>query len=152
VTKLYTIGYVRGALSDVIAALRRAGVKTVLDIRELPNSRRAGFSRRMLDASLDEAGIAYKHLRALGTPKAGRDAAKRGDNATMRRIFEAKLETPESQLALIEAAQIAKNAPACLLCLEHDWRACHRAIVAERLAAHGLKAAHLTPDAMGRAS
>lgn len=145
-TKLYTIGYERGSLSEVIAALRKAGVKTLLDVRELPNSRRAGFSRRMLDASLGEAGIAYKHMRALGTPKAGRDAAKRGDTQTMHHIFGQKLETPESQLALIEAAEIAKDAPACLLCLEHDWHDCHRAIVAERLAAHGLSAVHLTPE------
>jgi len=146
VTKLFTIGYERGSLSEVIAALRTAGVKTLLDVRELPNSRRAGFSRRMLDASLGDAGIAYKHMRALGTPKAGRDAAKRGDTATMHAIFEQKLETPESQLALIEAAEIAKDGPACLLCLEHDWHHCHRALVAERLAAHGFTAVHLTPD------
>lgn len=145
-TKLFTIGYERGSLGEVIAALRTAGVKTLLDVRELPNSRRAGFSRRMLDASLGEAGITYKHMRALGTPKAGRDAAKRGDNATMHAIFEQKLETPESQLALIEAAEIAQGGPTCLLCLEHDWHHCHRAIVADRLAARGFMAVHLTPD------
>jgi len=144
--KLYTIGYERGSLSEVIAALRKAGVKTLLDVRELPNSRRAGFSKRMLDASLGEAGIAYQHMRALGTPKAGRDAAKRGDTATMHHIFAQKLETPESQLALIEAADIAQREPACLLCFEDDWHVCHRAIVVERLEKHGLKAVHLKPQ------
>jgi uncharacterized protein (DUF488 family) len=87
------------------------------------------------------------HLRPLGTPKAGREAARKGDNKTMRRIFEAKLVEPESQLALAEAAELAGKGRVCLMCLEHDWRVCHRAIVAEHLAADfGLKPVNLSPE------
>lgn len=140
-----TIGYERASLAAVIAALKAAEIAIVLDIRELPNSRRAGFSRRQLEAGLAEAAIGYRHLKPLGTPKAGRLASRRGDKATMRAIFEAKLASPESQLALEEAAAIAGAQRACLLCLEHDWRACHRAIVADRLEARGFSARHLEP-------
>jgi uncharacterized protein (DUF488 family) len=145
VTKLYTIGYERVGLPDFVAALTDAGVKTLIDVREVANSRRAGFSKKILAASLSEAGIGYVHLKALGTPKAGREAARRGDTDTMHRIFEAKLAEPESQLALSEAADIAKHGKACLMCLEHDWRVCHRAIVARELEPFGLKPAHLAP-------
>lgn len=141
----FTIGYERAGLDGLIARLKDHGVSIVLDVRELPNSRRAGFSRRNLQAGLEEAGIAYRHLKALGTPKAGRDAAKRGHTDEMHAIFEAKLESPESQLALAEAADIAHAQRACLLCLEHNWRDCHRAIIADRLAAFGLAAEHLEP-------
>jgi uncharacterized protein (DUF488 family) len=134
-------------LNEVIAALRDAKVEIVLDVRELPNSRRAGFSRRQLEAGLAEAGIGYRHFKALGTPKAGRDASRRGDKATMRAIFGEKLAQPESQLALQEAAEIASGKRACLLCLEHDWRGCHRAIVADALEHQGFKAEHLEPEA-----
>lgn len=146
-SKLWTIGYERVGPADFIAALKAAKVKTVLDVRDIANSRRAGFSKKALMASLNEAGIAYVHLKALGTPKAGREAARRGDVRTMHGIFEAKLAEPESQLALAETAALAKEGRACLMCLEHDWKMCHRAIVAKHLGAFGFRATHLAPAA-----
>lgn len=145
-TRLWTIGYEKVGVPDFIAALKAARIKTLIDVREVANSRRAGFSKKALAASLDAAGIAYVHLKALGTPKAGREAARKGDVKTMHRIFEARLAEPESQLALVEAADLAKRGRACLMCLEHDWRDCHRAIVARRLEDFGLKPTHLSPE------
>jgi uncharacterized protein (DUF488 family) len=144
--KLWTIGYENVGIPDFIAELKSAKIKTLLDVREIANSRRAGFSKRSLAASLDEAGIGYVHLKALGTPKAGRQAARKGDVKTMHRIFEARLAEPESQLALAEAADMAKRGRVCLMCLEHDWRACHRAIVAKHLGRFGLTPTHLSPE------
>ena len=147
VTKIWTIGYERVGVPDFVAALKAAKIKTLIDVREIANSRRAGYSKNGLAASLDTAGIAYVHLRPLGTPKTGREAARKGDAKTMRRIFEAKLVEPASQLALAEAADLAKAGRACLMCLEHDWRDCHRTIVAEHLAADfGLTAVNLSPE------
>lgn len=143
---IWTIGYERVGQSDFIAALQDAGIKTLIDIRDIANSRRAGFSKNALIAGLGERGIAYLHLKALGTPKAGRDAARRGDVETMHRIFEAKLAEPESQLALAETASLAAKGRVCLMCLEHDWRHCHRAIVVAQLKRSGLSARHLAPE------
>jgi len=147
--KIWTIGYEKVGQADFVAALKAANIKTLIDVREVANSRRAGFSKKSLAAALDEAGIAYVHMKPLGTPKAGREAARKGDNTTMRRIFEAKLVEPESQMALSETAEIAGRGRACIMCLEHDWRDCHRTIVAEHLgAAFGLEAVNLSPEAM----
>lgn len=145
--KLWTIGYEKAGVPDFIASLQAAKVKTLIDVREVANSRRAGFSKKALAASLDEAGIAYVHMKALGTPKAGREAARRGDVKTMHRIFEARLAEPESRLALAETAALAKKGRVCLMCLEHDWRDCHRSIVADKLQQEfGLSPAHLSPE------
>jgi uncharacterized protein (DUF488 family) len=145
--KVWTTGYEKVGQGDFVAALKAAKIKTLVDVREVANSRRAGFSKKSLAAALDEAGIAYVHLKPLGTPKAGREAARKGDNKTMRRIFEARMVEPESQLALAEAAELAGKGRVCLMCLEHDWRVCHRAIVAEHLAADfGLKPVNLSPE------
>ncbi|MGD9979450.1 MAG: DUF488 family protein [Hyphomonadaceae bacterium] len=147
VTKLYTIGYEKVGQADFVAALRAAKIKTLIDVREVANSRRAVFSKKSLAASLDEAGIAYIHMKSLGTPKLGREAARRGDIKTMTRIFEAKMAEPESQLALAATAELAKKARACIMCLEHDWRDCHRTIVARHIeAAFGIKPEHLCPE------
>jgi uncharacterized protein (DUF488 family) len=142
---LFTIGYEKAALDQVIGALKAAGVAIVLDVRAVAASRRAGFSKTMLAASLQAAGIDYIHLRALGTPKAGREAARAGRTREMHAIFEAHLAEPEAVVALEEAARIAQSRPAALLCYEADAAHCHRRIVAERLHAQlGLPVVDLT--------
>jgi uncharacterized protein (DUF488 family) len=146
-SKVWTIGYEKVGQADFIATLKAAKIKTLVDVREVANSRRAGFSKKSLSSALDEAGIAYIHMKALGTPKAGREAARRGDTKTMHKIFEARLVEPESQLALSETAGLAGKGRICLMCLEHDWHVCHRGIVAKHLETDfDIKATHLSPE------
>ena len=131
--RLATIGYEQSTLDSVIGRLKDAGVEIVIDVRAIAASRRPGFSKTALSASLAEAGIAYAHLRALGTPKAGRDAARAGRVEDMRRIYEGYLEEPAAVAALEDASRIAAAKSAALLCYEAEAAGCHRAIVAERL-------------------
>lgn len=131
--KLATIGYENATQPDVIDRLKAADVKVVIDVRAVPSSRRAGFSKRILAASLAEAGVDYVHLQKLGTPKAGRQAAHAGRIEEMRRIYEDHLTDPEAQLQLAQAGEIASARKAALLCYEADPRGCHRTIVAQRL-------------------
>jgi uncharacterized protein (DUF488 family) len=131
---IFTIGYEGADVPAFIAALLKARVALVLDVRAVPASRKKGFSKTPLAAHLAEAGIGYRHLRGLGTPKRGRDAAHRGDLATFERVFLAHMEEPEALLDLAEAAALAQDENACLLCLERDPEHCHRLIVAERMA------------------
>jgi len=130
---LATIGYEGEVQAEVIARLKRAGVEVLVDVRAVAASRRAGFSKTVLAASLAEAGIDYVHLRELGTPKPGRDAARKGRIAEMREIYEAHLQEPAAQLELAQAAEIVGQRRAALLCFEADAAGCHRTIVAERL-------------------
>jgi len=76
---IYTIGYEGVTQASVVDALRDAGVELLADIRYLPLSRRPGFSKSSLKAAAEEAGIAYRHFKQLGTPAEGREAARRGD-------------------------------------------------------------------------
>ena len=130
---LSTIGYERATLDEVIERLRAASVQIVIDVRAIAASRRAGFSKTILSATLADAGIDYRHLRGLGTPKPGRQAARAGHTAEMHAIYHEYLATPEAQLALEEACEIAATQRAALLCLEADARQCHRAIVADQI-------------------
>lgn len=130
---LATIGYEAAPQAAVIDRLKQAGVEVVIDVRAIAASRRAGFSKGLLSASLEDAGIAYVHLRALGTPKPGRDAARKGRTAEMRAIFEEHLKEPQAQLELAKAVEIATGRKAALLCYEAEACGCHRRIVAERM-------------------
>ncbi|NEX91704.1 DUF488 domain-containing protein [Caulobacter sp. 17J65-9] len=135
--KVFTIGYEHDTQAHVIDKLRAAGVKVVVDVRAIAASRRAGFSKTILAASLAEAGIDYVHLRQLGTPKSGREAVRAGRIAEMREIYDAHLEEPGAQVELVRAREIAQARPAALLCYEADATNCHRSIVAERITRKG---------------
>ena len=130
---LATIGYEGSTLDEVIGRLKEARVELVVDVRAVASSRRAGFSKTLLAGSLKAAGIDYLHLRPLGTPKAGRQAARAGRTAEMRAIFETHMAEPEAQLALAQATELAMARPVALLCFEADAGGCHRAIVADRI-------------------
>lgn len=131
--RLATIGYEAATQDAVLAKLKAAGVAVLIDVRAVPSSRRAGFSKNVLAASLRAEGIDYVHLRDLGTPKPGRDAARKGHIAEMHEIYEAHLAEPAAQLQLAQAVEIARDRPAALLCYEADAAGCHRRIVADHI-------------------
>ena len=132
---LFTIGYEGASLQDFIATLRHSGVRRVLDVREVAQSRRRGFSKNVLAGALAEAGISYTHLRELGDPKEGREAARRGDIAAFQSIFQDHLELPATKEALSTAADICQQEATVLLCFERNPQLCHRTLVAKRLTA-----------------
>ncbi len=143
--EIATIGYEACGFDAFVRCLRDAGIRQVIDVRDLPLSRRAGFSKRSLAAGLAEAGIGYRHLKALGTPAEGREANRRRQWDTFWRIVEARLATPEADFALAEAAAWAAASPSCLLCYEASACQCHRLRVGEMLAArYGFRIRHLS--------
>lgn len=128
-TRVFTIGYEATTMDEFLAALARAGVEQVIDVRAVPLSRRPGFSKNILAASLREAGIGYVHLKALGTPKEGRDAAKKGDRKTLERVYETQLGLPEAQAEAAKMRALAAEKPSALLCFERDPAHCHRTLL-----------------------
>ena len=124
--RIFTIGYEGATQAELIAALEAAGVTLVIDVRAVPLSRKPGFSKNVLAAGLKEAGIGYVHLKALGTPPAGREAARKGRMDEMRRIFAEQLDTPEAAAQTAQMVALAEESPAALLCFERDPACCHR--------------------------
>ena len=132
-TTVFTIGYEGASLDDFVATLAMTGVKHVLDVRQLAQSRRRGFSKNGLAETLRLSGITYSHTRQLGDPKPGREAARRGEIDQFRAIFEAHLALPETRAALADAAELVQLLPTALLCFERNPQHCHRTLVAQRL-------------------
>jgi uncharacterized protein (DUF488 family) len=130
--KLFTIGYEQTPAKAVLDELERTGVKLLVDVRAVAASRRAGFSKKQLAAGLDARGISYLHLRGLGTPKDGRDAARSGKFDALHKIYAAHLKTPQAREELDELSALVKKAgPVCILCYERDHQHCHRQWIAE---------------------
>jgi uncharacterized protein (DUF488 family) len=143
--KLFTIGYEQTPAKAVLDELEQAGVKLLVDVRAVAASRRPGFSKSQLAAGLDERGISYLHLRGLGTPKAGREAARGGKFALLHKIYAAHLKTPQAKEQLDElSALVKKSGPVCILCYERDHSHCHRQWIAEIIEERdGVKIANL---------
>ena len=129
--RVFTIGYEGATQPELIGALKAAGVERVIDVRAVPASRRPGFSKNILAAGLREAGIDYIHLKALGTPAEGREAARKGRHGEMARIYAEQLETPEAALQSAQMLELAAEKPSALLCYERDPAACHRSVLRE---------------------
>jgi uncharacterized protein (DUF488 family) len=132
--RIFTIGYEGATVLEFIAALRNAGVERVIDVRALPLSRRPGFSKTTLRGALEEAGIEYVHLKALGTPSEGRTAARAGRHADMARIYAGQLELPEAMAQSAQMLVLAAEKPSALLCMEREPEQCHRALLLNAVA------------------
>jgi uncharacterized protein (DUF488 family) len=135
---VWTIGYERLLPDALVAELRAAGVRRLIDVRYRPQSRRAGMSKTRLARRLADDGIAYEHRRALGTPADIRFHYKSGDVTEGARRFAAHVESGEPAAALDELAEELRGAgapPTALMCLEADPATCHRRVLTERLRA-----------------
>ncbi len=135
--RIFTIGYEKATQAELVAALEAAGVKRVIDVRAVPLSRRPGFSKNVLKNGLAEAGIDYVHLKALGTPPAGREAARKGRHDELERIYAGQLDLPEAIVAAAEMRELAAERPSALLCYEREPAECHRSLLLNAVADDG---------------
>ena len=132
--KIFTIGYEGTTVGEVVTALQNAGVRRVIDVRALPLSRRPGFSKTALRGALEESGIEYVHLKALGTPADGRAAARAGRHADLERIYAGQLELAEAIAQSAQMLALAEEEPSALLCMEREPGHCHRTLLLDAVA------------------
>ena len=134
---LHTIGYEDTPLDAFLSTLTASGISVVVDTRERAQSRRRGYSKTALEGALQEQGIGYRHLRALGTPPAIRKAYKLDkDFAALKAGYTLHLATQQG--ALDELGTLAAQERVVLLCYEKNPGECHRSLVARRLQDMGL--------------
>lgn len=131
---IFTIGYEGARIDAFVATLKRAGVDLLVDVRAVAVSRRPGFSKTVLRQRLEADGIGYVHLRDLGDPKPGREAARAGRYREFEAIYDAHLATPAAERAMGEAGALARRSAVALMCFEADALHCHRTVIARRLA------------------
>ncbi|WP_081763437.1 DUF488 domain-containing protein [Imhoffiella purpurea] len=111
--------------------LQEVGVTTLLDVRELPVSRRKGFSKSVLAEALSTVGIAYQHERRLGSPRDVRNRLREtGDMGSFLLEFEEHL---SRQTDLLDDLAATLSDSVVLLCYERDVTHCHRQVVAREI-------------------
>jgi uncharacterized protein (DUF488 family) len=143
---LYTIGHSTRPLGELIEALQAHEIKTLVDIRAFPMSRRLPqFNREALEKSLLAAGIYYLWMPALG----GYRKKIRDDsphialrNASFRNYADYML-TAEFESAMAELIALAENSRTAYMCAERVYFRCHRMLVSDWLVAHGDEVLHI---------
>jgi uncharacterized protein (DUF488 family) len=139
----FTVGHGVRPLEELIDVLRESEVRTLVDVRRFPGSRRnPQFNQGPLRAALESAGIVYRHAIELG----GRRSDEPGENeftcirTPAFRSYAARMRSDVWQAAL--ASELERPAP-CFMCAETPWWKCHRRLIAELLTARGHEVTHL---------
>jgi uncharacterized protein (DUF488 family) len=142
---IYTVGHSTRSLGELVDVLRPAGVEALVDVRTAPGSRRhPQFGREALAAGLSEAGIAYRHEKALGgfrRPQA--ESANTGWEHLAFRGYADYMSTPEFARALARLESEARERPTSVMCAEAQWWRCHRRLISDALVVRGWKVLHL---------
>lgn len=126
---VFTIGYEGLDIDDFVSLLSERGIETVVDIRELPLSRKPGFSKKSLASLLNLSGFEYVHMVELGCPRPVRNGYRAdGDWKRYRKGFLDHLKTQEGAIASL--AELVESSTCALLCYEADFNFCHRSMVA----------------------
>jgi uncharacterized protein (DUF488 family) len=141
---LYTAGYQGHTIETFLDLLGGHAIEHLIDVRQLPFSRKPDFSKKRLSGHLEAAGVGYSHIVGLGTPKPLRDEVRRTKDyetffAQMRACLVDQGEALEEALALVRARRCL------LLCFEAEATTCHRWVVVEALQqrAEEIEAVHL---------
>jgi hypothetical protein len=130
--KLFTIGYEGTNIEQFFGQLCSAGVETIVDVRQLPLSRKPGFSKRALAEEASSRGLNYVHMVELGCPKLIRDEYKAdGDWGRYTEDFNDYLDSQE--IVIQKLIEMTTTNKCCLLCFEADENMCHRSLISARI-------------------
>jgi uncharacterized protein (DUF488 family) len=149
---IHTIGHSNHPIEAFLAMLTAQGIRLVADVRTLPGSRHnPQYNKETLSASLQERGIAYRHLPGLGgLRQARKDSPNRGWKNAGFRGYADYLQTEEFAAALAELQELAKDQPTAILCAEAvPWR-CHRSLIADALTVRGITVLHIMSAASAK--
>jgi len=141
-----TIGYEGIDIDAFLSLLRENDIESVVDVRELPLSRKPGFSKKGLSAALDRVDLEYIHLADLGCPKSIRDRYRADGNwLRYKNGFSKYLETQDAAIARL--ASLAASSNCALLCFEANFSRCHRSMVADAVTRlTGMRVSHIRVD------
>jgi uncharacterized protein (DUF488 family) len=146
---LFTIGHSTRTLQELVQALQAHSIKTLVDIRAFPMSRRLPhFNRESLEHSLQEAGMRYIWMKELGGRR--KKSAKHSPNLALRnesfRNYADYMLTPQFEAAIAELLTIAAQSRTAYMCAERVYFRCHRMLVSDWLVAHGHEVLHIDDE------
>lgn len=151
--QLYTIGHGNRSIDEFVSLLRAAGIGRLIDVRAHPGSRRhPQFGRGALDAALESAGVEYvwEGIALGGRRRPRRDSQHRALRNDSFRAYADHMQSVEFRDGVDRLLQLARSSPAAIMCAERlPWQ-CHRYMISDYLAAHGVQVLHVIDGAAPR--
>ena len=143
--QLFTIGYEGRDIREFVDRLKSHHITRLLDVRQVPLSRKKGFSKSALQEILESEDIEYVHLKSLGTPTVLRNELK--ESKDYDHFFEAYSKFLSKHLEGVkEAYQFLSEGVNCIMCFERHPHECHRQVVAKKIKEYdgnGMKIEHI---------
>ena len=151
--EIFTVGHSTRSIEDFIALLSAHGVQQLVDVRTVPRSRHnPQFGAEQLSESLQQAGISYRQMRALGGLRhARRDSINTAWRNASFRGYADYMQTAEFNDAVDELIDVARQSRTAIMCAEAvPWR-CHRSLIADALLVRGVHVAEIASTTTARA-
>lgn len=142
---VWTIGHSTRPLADFLSALKSEGIRTLVDVRSFPGSRRyPQFGKEQLAASLADAQIRYEHFPELGGRRRARADSR---NIAWRnegfRGYADYMETESFNRGIQRLLDLARAGRTTIMCAEAVWWRCHRSLISDYLKARGVEVIHI---------
>jgi len=130
--ELLTVGYEGLAINEFIGKLKQFHISWLIDVREIPLSRKPGFSKKSLQERLNSENIQYVHIKALGSPSPIRNKLKQDSDYDY--FFKAYGQyLKKNSKAIKEVYELIDKGKTCLMCFEHFPDKCHRSAIANTI-------------------
>lgn len=126
---IFSVGYEGKSVAAFLDTLRKNGINVVVDVRELPLSRKKGFSKTQLQKLLSEVGIEYVAEKRLGNPYRKMLKARELSWDGFKILFENYLRSNIDAVEKVVEMNHSRNV--CLLCYEKDHKNCHRSVISD---------------------
>lgn len=130
---VFTIGYEEQTIDEFLGKLKKNKIAVLIDVREIPYSRKRDFSKSKISEHLQSAGIKYIHVQKLGSPKPLREKLhKDKDYEAFFEGYRTYLETLSEEVEDLYEDVITQDV-SCFMCMERDPFQCHRMVVAKKI-------------------
>ncbi len=135
---VFTIGYEGRSSDSFRSTLVDNDIGRLVDVRQMPRSRKPGFSKESLSRLLSESGIEYIHLEPLGSPRAAREKLNEtGDLISFLDSYRRHLVSVSAGFSIL--VRLADEMPTAIMCLEKDASKCHRSVITARMREMGFE-------------
>lgn len=131
--KVILTGYENDDIDSFVNKLQKHKVTFLVDVRELPISRKKYFSKSGLASKTEVKRIEYVHYRALGSPRDIRHKLRNKEMSYADFFINYRRHILENKEALFEIADMLKEKDVCLMCYEESTELCHRSILVDEL-------------------
>lgn len=142
---VYTVGHSTHPAAAFVRLLQGHEIRQVADVRLIPKSGRyPHFGQAPLSASLEAAGIRYRHFPDLGGRRKPRpDSINTAWSVEAFRGYADHMRTDPYRQAIAALLDYAAAGRTAVMCAEAVWWQCHRRLLADGLLVRGVPVLHI---------